>query len=299
MRALSFEGFYTYLLYQDLESVVPYNLGEGTSAVTVVGRDCIRAGPLIASALTERRSRSSISEAVRSFICTAARHLVLAGPTTYEIDYRFPKGSTPTAAPFAFRLELVTPGTLSYRGTTPIQYVPDAVGGQRDRNGLTYVELDAATLVTFSLDHQMEASVRRMVTFLRCANLQQGADAALVEQSMREATPYDFSAHQREKGELFASVTAPVGWNVRDLFKEDHLEPYNVWRQLRFLEFKVRVRDRVMMQLNTTVRDVGEQLGFEATIELSGLPTIADVEAAKDDLRTGRRGLGDLSLSAL
>ena len=138
-----------------------------------------------------------------------------------------------------------------------------------------------------------------MVTFLRCANLQQGADAALVEQSMREATPYDFSAHQREKGELFASVTAPVGWNVRDLFKEDHLEPYNVWRQLRFLEFKVRVRDRVMMQLNTTVRDVGEQLGFEATIELSGLPTIADVEAAKDALRTGRRGLGDLSLSAL
>ena len=33
--------------------------------------------------------------------------------------------------------------------------------------------------------------------------------------------------------------------------------------------------------------------------ELEGLPTLADVKAAKDDLRSGRRGLGDLALWAI
>jgi hypothetical protein len=94
-------------------------------------------------------------------------------------------------------------------------------------------------------------------------------------------TPYNFTEHQLELGELFAKVTKPVGWNVRGLFQDDHLAPYEVWRQLRFLEFKIRLRDLIITRLNATLAEVGSQLGFQAAIELSGLPTLQDVDAAK------------------
>jgi len=34
----------------------------------------------------------------------------------------------------------------------------------------------------------------------------------------------------------------------RDLFNDRQLEPFSVWRQIRFLEFKVKVRDCIVQQ---------------------------------------------------
>ncbi len=138
-----------------------------------------------------------------------------------------------------------------------------------------------------------------MVGFLRAASSLQGAETPLMEQSMRGGTPYSFAEHQRERGELFAKVTEPTGWNVRGLFQDNHLAPYDVWRQLRFLEFKIRLRDLIMNRLNMTLSEVGSQLDFQAAIELSGLPTLQDVDDAKNDLRSGRRSLNDLATFAI
>src|SRR6266851_2010967 len=137
-----------------------------------------------------------------------------------------------------------------------------------------------------------------MVNFLRSAGSLQGAATPLMEQSTRGGTPYSFSEHQRERGELFATVTEPVGWNVRELLQDNHLAPYDVWRQLRFLEFKVRIRDLIIERLNTTLSEVGDHLGFQATIELSGLPTLQDVAGATTDLRNGHRRMAGVGKTA-
>jgi hypothetical protein len=217
---------------------------------------------------------------------------------TYEIDYLYPAADSP-GRPVEFRLELVLPGTLSYHGRQPIQYVLTAFGGPQDKTGLTYIDLDPATLVTFHLDPVAEAAVRKMVSFLRAANSLQGAEMPLIEQSMRGSTPYNFTEHQRELGELFARVTEPIGWNVRGLFQDNHLAPYDVWRQLRFLEFKIRLRDLIMDRLNIALAEVGRQMGFRAAIELVGLPALQDVDEAKGDLNSGRRSLDDLATFAI
>jgi hypothetical protein len=299
MRAASFEGSYTFLLHQDLDFVIPYTIGRGgRPEARVTGPDADRVAPLIEHALSGRDWTPSLFDSVRQFVSSTAQHLVISGPVTYEIDYLYPETST-SATPIEFRLELVLPGTLSYHGRQPIQYIPAAFGGPRDKTGLTYVDLDPATLVTFRLDPAMEAAVRKMVSFLRTASSLQGAETPLMEQSMRGGTPYSFAEHQRERGELFAKVTEPVGWNVRGLFQDNNLAPYEVWRQLRFLEFKIRLRDLIMNRLNTTLSDVGSQLDFQAAIELSGLPTLQDVNNAKEDLRSGRRSLNDLATFAI
>jgi hypothetical protein len=299
MRAVSFEGYYTFLLHQDLDFVMPYELRRGSDPkARVVGPDADRAAPLIERALSGREWTSSFYDTLRRFVSAAAQHLVLAGPIAYEIDYLYPvEPADPSTGPSAFRLEPIAPGTFAHHGKTPIQYVPAAVGDPKDKTGLTYVELDPETLITIRFDRSTEASVRKMVDFLRAASRQQASQGALMEQSMRGTTPYNFSAHQREQGELFATVTEPVGWNVRGLFTDNRLEPYNVWRGIRFLEFKIRLRDLIIDRLNQAIHQAGGRLGFEATIELSGLPTLVVVQEAKDDLRSGRRGLAELAKS--
>jgi hypothetical protein len=299
MHAVSFEGYYTYLLHQDLNFVFPYDLGRGHDpAARVISPDADRAESLIEDAISDRDGHPSLTDALRAFVNSTAQYLVISGPVTYEVDYLRPAG-TPPERPTSFRLELVIPGTLAEHEGRPIQYLPAAFGGPKDKTGLHYVELDPATLVTFRLDPDLEVPVRKLINFLRAANQQQGSEATLMEKSITGASPYNFSEHQRERSELFAKVTQPVGWNVRGLFRVNHLEPYEVWRQLRFLEFKVRLRNSIMDRLNATIAEVGKRLGFVASIELTGLPTLQDVESAKEDLQLGRRGLSDLAAFAI
>jgi hypothetical protein len=294
MRAASTVGYYTSLLRQDLDFVIPYTMGHpGGPQAQVTGPDADRAAPLIERALSAKDRTPPISDSVRKFVSSTAQNLVIGGPVTYEIDYLCPQAAA-SGAPAEFRLELVIPGTLSYHGRQPIQYIPAAFGGPRDKTGLTYADLDPATLITFCLDPAHEIAVRKMVGFLRAASELQQADMPLIQQSTLGA-PYSFTEHQRKRTELFAKITEPIGWNARGLFQDDHLEPYEVWRQLRFLEFKIRLRDSIMEQLNATLATVGDKLGFRAAVELTGLPTLQDVDNAKSDLRSGRRSLNDLA----
>lgn len=156
---------------------------------------------------------------------------------------------------------------------------------------MTYVDLDPATLVTFRLPPAEETKVRKIVKFLRTASALDGAELAL----SRDATgTYSLPEDQRKRGELIAKATEPIGWNARDLFKGNHLEPYNTWRRLRFLEFTIGLRDLITGNLNMAIAQAGERIGLQAAIELEGLSTLADVEKAKDDLRSGARSIGDL-----
>ncbi len=302
MRVGSFEDYYVFLLHQDLDFVVPYTIGRGGEPdARVTGPDADTAAPLIERAIADQDWTPPLSDSVRKFVSSTAQHLVIGGPVTYEIDYLYPAESADSdaARPVEFRLELVPPGTMAYHGKQPIQYLPAAFGGPRDKTGMTYTNLDPKTLVTFRLERAEEAKVRKIVSFLRTASRLQASELPLMKESMSGKTPYSFAEHQRERGELFARVTKPIGWNARGLFQDNHLAPYDVWRQLRFLEFKVRLRDLIMNQLNVALSDAGSQMGFQAGVELSGLPTLEDVNSAKDDLRSGRCSLSDLATFAI
>ena len=293
-------GFYIHLLQQDLEHVVPYTMGrdDGPRA-RVVSDDAQRATTLINNALSDRRGHAWLDDSVRTFINKTAQNLVLSGPVTYEIDYLFAADSELSGPPAEFSLDMIQPGTFAYRGHQPIQHVLSTLGTQIDDNGLTFVELDPERLVTFTLDTELERAARGAVAFLRGADEEKAVEFQLAERSMRMTTPYLFSEHMKEKAELFALATEPIGWNTRELFKQNHLEPYDLWRSLRFLEFKVRVRDRILKQLNDTIRMVGLKMNFAASLALDGVASISDVEAAKADLASGRRGIGDLSMFAV
>lgn len=298
--AVSFEGFYTYLLHQDLDHVVPYRLGrDDRGEARMVGRDAERASELVAAALSDRDYHPSLEDGVRDFFGTTAQYLVLGRPVTYEIEYLYRASAPENASPEWFGLHLIQPGTLDEHNGQPVQYVLPTISSQRDTNGLSYVDLDASTLVRFTLPPELAKPVRRLVSFLKTANAEQGSELALVEQAMTGSSPFSYDEYRRQQRDLFARVTEPVGWNARDLFTEGRLEPFGVWRQIRFLEFKVKLRNKICEDLNATISLVGEKMGFEAKLELDGLPTLETIESLKSDFRSGRQGFGDLVMSMI
>src|SRR5204862_5582066 len=123
---------------------------------------------------------------------------------------------------------------------------------------------------------------------------QKEGELSLTQQAMQGPTQYEPEVHRDETGELIAAATVPIGWTVRDLYTKHRLDPYIAWRALRFLGFKIRLRDAAMDGVNRALTIAGSLLDFEVHIELSGVPTAADVEAGLADLEAGRRSLSDL-----
>jgi hypothetical protein len=141
---------------------------------------------------------------------------------------------------------------------------------------------------------EIAEDVQRAVRFLQTANREQGREFALAEQAIRGISPYEFAEHKRLQTILFARATEPIGWNARDLFRDRQLEPFQVWRTIRFLEFKVRLRDRILCDLNKAIELAGVQVGFRAALAFRGLPTLETIQDLKDDFRSGRVGFGHL-----
>jgi hypothetical protein len=297
--AYPFEGFYTYMLHQDLDHVMPYSLGRSNAVgARVVGPDAKRVTPLIAGALSDNLHHS-LHDGVRKFVSSTAQQMVFSGDCTYEVVLLYPHDISDDATPVAFRLERIQAGTLGSLNGRPIQYVIASLSSELDPAGKSYVTLDQARLVTFAPPPDLVAPVREVMKFLQRANDEQKNEFKLMERSLTEKTPYDFKAHKREQAELFAAATQAIGWNVRGLFNEYQLEPLIVWREICFQEFKARLRSSIMLRLNETLSTVGNLMGFDASIELFGVPRLDDVHQAKDDLRTGRRSLSDVASWAI
>jgi hypothetical protein len=294
-KACSANGFYESMLIQDLDHIIRYDFGrDGQGEARVVGTDDDDVVSIIADALPSRYGRSrSVAEQIREFVSRVAQQLVGCGPVTCEIDYLYQPEGPDDGKPTSVRLEIIPAGSFDRLDGRPIQYVPRGAATRFTKDGLGFVELDEARLVEFRLDKATEHRVSRVMSFLTVASQQQHREFGLLQTATGDEGGYDVTVHHTAIGELVAKATEPIGWDARGLYGDAWLEPYRVWRRLRFLEFRVEIRDTVLRQLNATLVGIGAVLGFQAQIELSGLPTLADVSQAKSDLETGDKLLSD------
>jgi hypothetical protein len=79
----------------------------------------------------------------------------------------------------------------------------------------------------------------------------------------------------------------PIGWNARGTFNNCVLSYYWIRMSLTFEKFKIRLREAMLATLNRSLQRIGEKVGFKAEIKMEGLPTIADVDNASDQLASG------------
>jgi hypothetical protein len=293
-RGPSGDGYYEHMLIEDVGHLLPFGHGldDGFSA-RFIGDRSAEVEDLLCAGLPTQYEARSLGRSVEEFLEHAAQLVVGYEPPTYEVDYLHAPDSGPDD-PVAFRLDLLQPGSVDRIRGRAIQYVPSAMAEKVRRSGLGYVELEADRLVTFSLSPPMARDVGKAVRFLQSASRQQSAEFALMTHAMQERTNYDSGAHHRISGELVLKATRSIGWSARGLHREHVLDPYSVWRGLRFKAFRITVRDQLLLQLNEALASIGRRLGFSGQVELVGVPQLAAIEAAEADLIAGRRTLSEL-----
>ena len=236
-------GLYAHMLAEDLSHLFPYDSGpkDGFSATLDPANDEVE--QLILDALPSHHGPArTLHDGIRDFGQMAAREL-LEGPVIMEIDLY----SDDTGRPRAFRLHFVPGATYWESWGRPRQWVPERMGGKR-RGKLHFVELDATRIVKFDLSRRTRRDVRRSLKALRLADDLQSTAIAMVTGSGPVAG-FDFETHRGLIAAETRKRTHAIGWDGRGLYTEGMLEPYPVWRRLRFARFQGAVREVVVAGL--------------------------------------------------
>jgi hypothetical protein len=79
----------------------------------------------------------------------------------------------------------------------------------------------------------------------------------------------------------------PIGWNARGSYNDCVTSYYWIRLMLTFERFKIELRHTMLAKLNDALKRIGQKLGFEAQIEINGLPMRVDVTNALGKLDLG------------
>lgn len=308
-------GFYTRMFIEDVQYVVPFPRQHPSWEAALVGDTDDKTSSTVTEALPSRYGSGfnrSLTEAYRDFSATCAQTIVAYGRAAYEIVYSLPPdgertaggGAQPARAaeedrpdaesrhPAGFRLTPVRPYVRS-PGGRHYQYVPrldadDDPFGRSNTEPPRWIRFDPSRIVVIELPRERRRQVSRAWNGLVRANALYGATSQLL---MSGSTPgYDLEAHKRAADVSVARATRDVGWNVRMLFGERQLEPYQLRRQLQFVRFKFEIRDAITAGLDEAISKAGRHLGFDASVELRGVPRVKDVDDALAELDKGTDG---------
>jgi len=285
------EGQISGLLSEDLKFVIPYeNDSVASLNLSPLGDHQAPNSQMIAEALSGER-RATPHNAIETFIRQMAPRLVFSKEVWVELEYIYDNQFDDTT-PRAFFIRMIPPGTVEVkRNGVPIQYVPSDRTPLTDKKGRSYVELERSNLFAFTLSDELSKSTKPVTDFLRISEREQedAREMELLSQAASGDTTLDLSEHLKQKGDIVNRAMSPIGWDVRRLYSGNQLESFQSWRQLKFLRFKVTLRNRILADLNALINQAGQDFGFQANIELSGLPTVLEVDAAMSDFENGRK----------
>lgn len=216
----------------------------------------------------------------------AAGLLLTAGEATYEVELL--RRTSEPAVVAAARLHLIPPGSFERRGDDAVQVLPEAwlPGGVS--------VLDPALLVEFRLGDDMRDTLGEVFAFLSEMDMTDGRMATLMQGSLAGRLDVQIGSLLTARRRLLAAATAKVGWDGRASLNEDALDPYLTWRHLKFLEFRVRLRDNLLHQVNGALKRLAVRGDADTKLTLADVPTIAQVKQAKDDVTSGKRPLREL-----
>jgi hypothetical protein len=109
--------------------------------------------------------------------------------------------------------------------------------------------------------------------------------------------PFDTTLYSRTQKMALAEATREVGWTGGAIFGlggQHVLENYWWQRELKFKRFTSELRERIVFELNDGLKRAGKVSGLRAQIQLSGFPTLAELDAAIGHLQAGDRPLTEI-----
>lgn len=225
-----------------------------------------------------------LSEAFYDFATECVKCLVAYGYAPYEIVYF----SDDKGIPKIFLITLISPSSFSETKLGFRQYVPKAEAVEQKIN-TQYIDLPKENVLLFKLPKDCETDHHFMMECLEYFGGGLIPEFAMGDLA-NQASLFSQSDYFTARKLAVAYATKDIGWNARDYGSQYALEWYVWYRQLRFYRFQCLLRNLVIETFNEGLLRIGKKLGFEATISIDGLPTVADADKTRERLVSGDLG---------
>jgi hypothetical protein len=274
--------FYMHMFPEDVSlSIMP--IGGRSSRpdfkVTISPADK-RAEQIIVAGLNRSHSRDSLANALYDFLRMSAANLCVVDRLVFEIVYLEDRE---TKKPVGFELVFVNAKQIVEKGGQTYQFVPPEVAAENNVPEL--IPLSREDLITFKPPKDFEKPLRDMRAGL--SQLDKMRLPAIMLEATKKNIPYDFKAHQRSMKLALVETVKPIGWYARGSFNDQVLSYYWIRLMLTFEKFKILLRNTMLATLNDGLQSAGQKLDFKAQIQIDGLPTLADVDTAIQNLSSG------------
>jgi len=238
---------------------------------------------IVEAALSPGEYRNGLTSEVCDFVAQCAVELLLFDTSTYEIVYLSEEEAGKLVG---FEFVRINPITLFRRGNVLRQVLPDELATKLGKPG--YTEFKPERILVFKLPTNIQGKIGPLMKSLAVLSPPTMPDFFMNElASGSRDTPYDAKAHIHMHKVALANATKLFGWNARLMVLGESLEYYFVHRSLLFEQFKIELRETILETLNEGVNRAGGQLGFQAQIRVTGLPSMIDVSTAFDHLQKG------------
>jgi hypothetical protein len=283
-----FEQLYPRMLIEDIAlGIMPIGRMAGKKPFRVVVSPLNpQAEGLITRALArnELTYRDDLSEVICDFFYDCAQIICSFGEAIYELVYL---AHPESGAIVEFELQGVPPRTVKSYRSKMVQYVPLEVAQRQ--HVAQCVELSRERILTFSFPKSIRRSAfERMLESLAVLSTPLLPEFALQgENDTATRMPFDYKMFNRSQLLALTEAGKLIGWNARGRCSEETLEYYGHYRQLLFEKFKIELRTSILGTLNEGLDKAGQKLGFSVQLEIEGLPTLKDIEAAQAHLAAG------------
>lgn len=274
---------YPGMLIEDVANhLIPSSSHNTAFQVTLEPKDT-KAEKLIAVALNRDDYHTDLISATRNFFVQCAQTVMAFGEASYEIVYL---SNPDDGAVVEFQLVFIQPLTVMLRRGQLVQYIPAEVA--RARNGSQYIPLVSDRVITFPLPVSVQKGYGAMMEGLAFLSNHKVPDFVFeVGDDGSRQTSFDFTAHIRLEKQALAEAAKLIGWDARNLFREETLQYYDLYRALVFERFKIELRTTLLEKVNEALTLAGQKIGFSEELRISGLPTFKMVEEAQTHLSVG------------
>lgn len=190
-----------------------------------------------------------------------------------------------------FELIPIQPLTVERRLDRFVQYIPKEVTQGKLSQ---YVQLSPERILIFNLPTYVQKNFNHMMESLAFLSDNILPEFALLKGGAISKIPFDSEVHLRTQKLALADAGKLIGWNARGLLQREMLEYYFVHRQLLFERFKIKLLDKILATLNEGLARAGKEIEFSGRLEVEGLPTILDVDAAQAHLAKGDKSFKEI-----
>lgn len=278
------------MLFDDVRSnVMPYRLLDGRRQIKIeVEPSGMGYERLVADALTGGDGYRSLFDAVCDTFREVSVELLLYQQSVYEMicrrhndSHECLKSADSDASDWSFSFTRANLST-GRNGHSAGKLL------EADHSETCHLRADWRYLATFALPERYRQVMPVILEWLLKIGNSDMALQALNASDGFAQMQFDSIEHRKSQMLALAEVTRPIGWTARASFDSLVSEYYLVLRHLEYERFLMRLRNVILGTLNLALASFGDGTGTMMRVQIHGLSTDLEIDAAVRDLEAGR-----------